>query len=232
MDGKTQKNVVITGAGKGIGFELTKVFLKDSQFRVIAISRNVEQLHLIQSSSLTIIKGDLVYEYESTVEQIIKLNVPIHILVNNAAMILNKPMANISNEELALVMETNFTVPFKLIRDLIPTYIPNSHILNISSMSGFQGSKKFEGLSAYSASKAALASLSECVAVELKNSGVVCNCLALGSVDTDMIKVSIPGIKPGISASDMAIYIYKFCLTGHLNHNGKVLPVITSLNES
>ncbi len=40
-----------------------------------------------------------------------------------------------------------------------------SHIVNISSMGGFQGSSKYKGLSYYSASKAALACLTECLAV-------------------------------------------------------------------
>lgn len=223
-----KKYVLITGAGKGIGLELTKSFLADGNFHVIAVTRNIAQLHTIQTSSLTIVQGDLVIEYESIIQKILDLNISIQVLVNNAAIVLNKSLASVSDEDLALVMETNFTVPYKLIRDLISTYRPGSHIVNISSMSGFQGSKKFEGLSLYSSSKAALACLSECVAVELKDSGVFCNCLALGAVDTDMIKVSIPGLKPGFTAPEMANHIYHFCLTGLLKYNGQVLPITRS----
>jgi NAD(P)-dependent dehydrogenase (short-subunit alcohol dehydrogenase family) len=52
--------------------------------------------------------------------------------------------------------------------------------MNITSMGGFQGSSKFPGLSAYSASKAALGNLTECLAEELKEENVAVNALALG----------------------------------------------------
>ena len=62
------------------------------------------------------------------------------------------------------MMETNFFGPASVIRIVKPFMRPGGHILNISSMGGFQGSLKFKGLSYYSASKAALACLTECLA--------------------------------------------------------------------
>jgi len=220
-----QKTVVITGAGKGIGFELVNRFLIEPDFIVLATSRDVSRLSIIHSPNLHIIKGDLLLDYNYILSQIHSYTTTINYLVNNAALINNSAIEQTTNQMLEQVMQTNFHVPYKLIRDLSNAFINGSHIINIGSMSGFQGSKKFKGLSLYSASKAALASLSECVAEEWVERGVASNCLALGSVDTDMIKVSIPGVKPEISAKNMADYIYDFATKGHKYCNGKVLSV-------
>jgi len=222
------KTVVITGAGRGIGFSLVQSFLSDPDYNVIATSRNIDQLSKIENSRLTIIKGDLNSDYTFIKEQILAACCSISTLLNNAAQILNKPILETSDSDILQVMDTNFNVPYKLIRDLESHFQKGTHIINISSMSGFQGSKKFKGLSLYSASKAALASLAECVAEEWKEKGVCCNCLALGAVDTDMIKISIPGMETRITSNQMAQYIYDFSLKGHQFYNGRVLPVTLS----
>ena len=63
-------------------------------------------------------------------------------------------------------------------------------------MGGYQGSVKFEGLSAYSGTKAALANLTESLALELSNDQIRVNCLALGTVSTEMQQIAFPNIKP------------------------------------
>jgi NAD(P)-dependent dehydrogenase (short-subunit alcohol dehydrogenase family) len=100
-----------------------------------------------------------------------------------------------------------------------------SHIVNISSMGGFQGSSKFNGLSYYSASKAALTCLSECLSTEFMESGISVNCLALGAVQTEMFDEAFPGYSAPVSAKDMAEYISDFALHGHKFFNGKIIPV-------
>lgn len=222
------KTVFITGAGKGIGFEVVKAFLNDPTYNIIATSRNVDRLKDIVDPRLNIITGDLITNYTHIIDEIITKARSIDIIINNAALILNKEIIDVSSDDINNVMQTNFSVPYKLIRDLYPKLIHGSHIINISSMSGFQGSKKFKGLSLYSASKAALASLSECIAEEWRDKHIYCNCLALGAVDTDMIKVSIPGLEPTVTASQMAEYIYNFALKGHIYSNGQVIPVTLS----
>jgi NAD(P)-dependent dehydrogenase (short-subunit alcohol dehydrogenase family) len=103
-----------------------------------------------------------------------------------------------------------------------------SHIVNISSMGGYQGTSKYPGLSYYSASKAALAILSECLAVEFRELGIKVNCLALGSVQTEMFSEAFPGHRASVSAEDMGEFIAEFALTGHKVFNGKILPVAIS----
>jgi 3-oxoacyl-[acyl-carrier protein] reductase len=222
------KTVVITGAGKGIGFAMVNTFLADKDYKVIATSRNVERLRSINHPDLTIIHGDLLNDYTYIKDEILKTSGSITTLINNAALILNRELLEVTDSDIKEVMEINFSAPYKLIRDLFPAFHRGTHIINISSMSGFQGSKKFNGLTLYSSSKAALASLAECVAEEWKERGIFCNSLALGAVDTEMIKVSIPGMEPKISAAQMAQYIYEFSQKGHQFYNGQVLPVTLS----
>jgi NAD(P)-dependent dehydrogenase (short-subunit alcohol dehydrogenase family) len=100
-----------------------------------------------------------------------------------------------------------------------------AHIVNISSMGGFQGTSKFPGLSAYSSSKAALSGLTECLAEELKDKNIAVNCLAIGAVQTEMLAKAFPGYKAPLSAKQMAEFICNFSLTGHLYFNGKIIPV-------
>jgi NAD(P)-dependent dehydrogenase (short-subunit alcohol dehydrogenase family) len=92
-------------------------------------------------------------------------------------------------------------------------------------MGGVQGSAKFAGLSAYSSSKAALCTLTECLAEELKLENISVNCLALGAVQTEMLSKAFPGYRAPLSASEMAEFIVQFARSGHYYFNGKILPV-------
>jgi NAD(P)-dependent dehydrogenase (short-subunit alcohol dehydrogenase family) len=122
-------------------------------------------------------------------------------------------------------MEVNFIAPASIIRIVKPLMKVGSHIVNISSMGGFQGSQKYKGLSYYSASKASLACLTECLASEFLEDGISVNCLALGSVQTEMLEEAFPGFKAPVKAKEMAEFISDFAMKGHKFFNGKILPV-------
>jgi NAD(P)-dependent dehydrogenase (short-subunit alcohol dehydrogenase family) len=111
---------------------------------------------------------------------------------------------------------------------LLPHLDSGAHLLGISSMGGFQGSSKFPGLSLYSASKAALAVLMECLAEELKDRQIKANALALGAAQTEMLAQAFPGYKAPLSAKEMAVFIADFALNGSRYFNGKILPVSVS----
>jgi len=110
----------------------------------------------------------------------------------------------------------------------LPYFSENSHIVNIGSMGGYQGSAKFKGLSLYSSSKGALAILTECLAEELKDRKIFVNCLALGSAQTEMLSQAFPGYQAPLTAREMAEFIVDFSARGHRWFNGKVLPVSLS----
>lgn len=229
-------NIIITGASSGIGFEAALEWIRDSEHTVVAIARNLDnlkRLHQIAKDlnpegkllpvQFDIVSGDYEQGLIPFLQQ--KLNGKIDILVNNAGALINKPFLQQTDDDWYQMFESNVMGHVRMIRNLIPLMNENSHILNIGSMGGFQGSLKFPGLSSYSSTKAALSNLTELLAIELLDKKIVCNCLALGSAQTEMLEKSLPGYQSPIMAFEMGKYIADFALTGHKFFNGKVLPV-------
>jgi NAD(P)-dependent dehydrogenase (short-subunit alcohol dehydrogenase family) len=223
-------NIVVIGGTRGIGKEIVLNLASDVKNKILVAGRNESSLRSLSSKYKNIhsVSLDLSIfdEVKGKFTKAIKEHFEtVNILINVAGGIINKSFENITSEEARKLMETNFIGPASVIRTVIPFMTNGSHIVNISSMGGYQGSSKYPGLSYYSASKAALACLSECLAVELGSLGIKVNCLALGAVQTEMLEEAFPGYKAPVSASDMAEYISWFALNGHKYFNGKILPV-------
>jgi NAD(P)-dependent dehydrogenase (short-subunit alcohol dehydrogenase family) len=231
-------NIIVTGASRGIGFETVKIFAHDRQNHVIAISRSKKGLEELQKSCRNISDFDNVhlFPFDLLNDDYITRLVPgilgkmksIDILVNNAGQLLNKPFGKMEESDFDLMFDANVKTAFNLTRFLLPHFSKNAHIINIGSMGGFQGSVKFPGLSLYSASKGALAILTECLAEELKGRQIKVNCLALGSAKTEMLAQAFPGYEAPLSAGEMASLIAEFSLRGHHWFNGKIIPVALS----
>ncbi len=227
--------VIITGATSGIGLELVKKF-KDSSFRVIAAGRDTAFLKKWikenRVKNIMPLSADLSTEkgIKKIADEVKKTGSPVDILINNAGMFLKKPFKNITLKELQRVYTTNVFAPFLITQQLLPFISKNkgAHIVNIGSMGGVQGSAKFPGLSAYSSSKAALAGVTECLAEELKENNIRINCLALGAVQTNMLKSAFPGYKAPVSAKEMAHFIFNFATQSDKFINGKIIPVSIS----
>lgn len=229
-------NIVITGASSGIGREVALKFSETAGNRIFALARNDAALKSLftgaahgnitgmaaditgTQSSLTKLKNRIENEFQT-----------VDILVNNAGYLVNKPFSEQSREDIAAIVSTNFTGPAAVIKALLPILVKGSHVVNISSMGGFQGSMKFPGLSFYSASKGALAVLTECLAAEYFGRGISFNCLCLGAVETQMFASAFPGYKAPVSAADMAAFIADFAEKGNRFFNGKILPVAMSV---
>lgn len=223
-------DIIITGAGKGIGFELAKYFAGLNDYRVIGLSRNIDQLKTLQAKNLISVSVDLAApDASKTINELIELHsLKPGILINNAGLLINKPFVQLQPEDFDRLFATNVKAAFILTQQLMPHFRPNAHIVNIGSMGGFQGSAKFAGLSLYSASKGALSILSECLAEELKDTGIAVNCLALGAAQTEMLQQAFPGYKAPVTASEMASFIAEFAINGNRYFNGKILPVSLS----
>lgn len=221
------KTVLITGAGRGIGFALTKQFLEEEGFFVIALSRNVNSLSNLNSDRLHAISFDLTVTDFSELKQKLSEFNSIDIIINNAGLLINKVFEELSQTDWQRSMDVNVYGPVKLINACLSKLknAENAHVLNISSMGGFQGASKFPGLSAYSSSKAALACLTECLSEEYKSSGISFNCLSLGAVNTDMLQQAFPGYKAPVESQEMADFIFYFSTQGHRFMNGKNIPV-------
>jgi short-subunit dehydrogenase len=227
-------NILITGASRGIGFETVKKLIADDSNNVIAVSRDEGRLRQLKkecnSPNVNILPYDITGNIELLIRQVEQQVDSIDILINNAGALVNKHFSAITDEELYHIYNVNVFAPFRLIRSLLPLMGRRTatHILNISSMGGFQGSAKFAGLSAYSSSKAAIAGLTECMAEEFKDQDIRVNCLALGAVQTEMLEQAFPGYQAPVTAEQMAEYITHFALNGHKYYNGKILPVSLS----
>ena len=228
-------NIIITGASSGVGFEAVLDLILTNNHKVVALARSEGKL----SRLLEIAKGlnpdcvlypvafDIVHDDYSNLLQFVKsyLDGRVDILINNAGVLINKPFAELLETDFVEMLQSNFIGHVRIIQSLLPVMPAGSHILNIGSMGGFQGSAKFPGLSAYSASKAALHTLTECLAQELIEKQIKVNCLALGSAQTEMLEKAFPGYESPVMAFEMGKYIADFALTGHKFFNGKVLPV-------
>lgn len=223
------KHIVITGTSRGIGFELVKIFAKKGH-RVLALSRNSESVGSLNLENVTNFSCDITNPKDlEKAASLIKADWPkVDVLINNAGALINKPFEEITSEEFNLVYNTNVFGVIELTKSLLPFMKASSHVVNISTMGGVQGSVKFPGLSAYSSSKAAVITLTELLAEEYKETGPSFNVLALGAVKTEMLEEAFPGYKAPLSAREMAEYIAEFGLTGNKFYNGKLLQVSNS----
>jgi len=234
-------DIIVTGASRGIGYEIVKKFAGIPGNRIIALARNKNNLAKLKSDCKPMPSGkgvEIIPTDLSDIGNMTTLLVPhiqrsltkLDILVNNAGYLVNKPFEKTQLQELENIININLKVPFLFIQALI-NLLKNanrSHVLNISSMGGIHGSAKFPGLAAYSAAKGGLGILTECLAEEYRDSGISFNCLALGAVQTEMFEEAFPGFNAPLTPEEMASFIADFAINGAKVFNGKILPVSIS----
>ncbi|HEX8278334.1 MAG TPA: SDR family oxidoreductase [Segetibacter sp.] len=228
-------NIVITGASSGVGFEAVLELCLNISHNIIALAPSKDKLkklydsamHISPQCSLYIADFDIVHgDYIEELIPLIKSSAgTVDVLINNAGRLINKPFEQTSQLDYVEMIQSNLLGHVKMIQNLLPLMSNGAHIVNIGSMGGYQGSVKFPGLAAYSASKAALHTLTECLAVELAEQKIKVNCLALGSAQTEMLEKAFPGYESPVNAGEMGKYIADFAVSGHKFFNGKVLPV-------
>jgi NAD(P)-dependent dehydrogenase (short-subunit alcohol dehydrogenase family) len=231
-------NIIITGASSGVGFEAVIELILSGNHKVIALARSQDKLErlleiahgLNPDCQLYALTFDIVHDDYLGLQQFIEVNVDnkVDILINNAGVLINKPFSQLLETDFVEMLQSNFIGHVRIIQALLSLMPAGGHILNIGSMGGYSGSAKFPGLSAYSASKSALHTLTECLAQELADQDIKVNCLALGSAQTEMLEKAFPGYQSPVLAFEMGKYIADFALTGHKFFNGKVLPVAVS----
>lgn len=234
------KNILLIGGGRGIGLEIALNLVQNPLHHVFVVSKTQSHLATLVKlkneenypGQLTVLQEDISTISKRFTEFLSQIQ-SIDILINNAAVLINKPFIDTSIDDWKSVFDTNLFGIVSVIKECYP-FLGNtnnsSHIVNIGSMGGFQGSKKFQGLTAYSSSKAALANLTEVLAEEFVAIGknVKVNCLALGAVDTEMLHEAFPTYKTSMTAKEMAKYIVWFACNGSDFQNGKTIPVSLS----
>lgn len=229
-------NALLTGASQGIGYYTALSLCEMGVENLVLVSRNIEKLNKLKQACRSISNNTTIYclnlditELLSEKESLVK-NIPFSILdivINNAGLLIHKPFNEFNPADGKEIFDVNFQAPAMLIQSMLPLLSKSkaAHVVNVSSIGGFQGSSKFPGLSYYSASKAAIASLTECLAAEFSETNISFNCLSFGAVQTEMLEKAFPGYKAPITAERMGKYVADFAINGHKYYNGQILPV-------
>ncbi|MEW5894330.1 MAG: SDR family oxidoreductase [Candidatus Omnitrophota bacterium] len=172
------KVILITGCSSGFGMLAASRFASQGHY-VIATMRNLNKQGMLadelkrRQAQTEIYQMD-VLDRESiqyVIREIGAKHGSIDVLINNAGIIIGGAFEDLSDDEIRLVMETNFFGVQNVTRAVIPLMRQkrSGRIINISSISGFYGSP---GLGAYNASKWALEGFSESLYYELKPFGI------------------------------------------------------------
>jgi short-subunit dehydrogenase len=189
------KVFIVTGAGGGIGSELSYALLRRGA-KVVAVDLNKEKLETfknqVNSDNLRIIAVDItdknaVSELPGKVKDLFD---SVEGLINCAGII--QPFVKVKDlnyEAIEKVMNVNFYGTLYMTKAFLPKLLerPESHLVNISSMGGFL---PVPGQSVYGASKAAVKLLTEGLYAELKNTNVHVSIVFPGATQTDITKNS------------------------------------------
>ncbi len=188
-----RKTVVVTGAAKGIGRELTLMLLAKGA-RVAAVDMDEKALEetrdlagkLKDKLSLHNVNISEREAVEQLPAAVIAAHGSVDVIINNAGII--QPFVKIKDLDYAAidkVMKVNFYGSLYMIKAFLPHLLkrPHAHIANVSSMGGFL---PVPGQSIYGASKAAVKLMTEALYSELKNTNVKVSIIFPGGVGTNI----------------------------------------------
>ena len=187
------KRVVITGAGRGIGAALARMFASEGA-KVALISRNETSCGTAAKAinkdfpescrfyGVDVADFDAV---QAVGKEIVTDLGGVDVLVNNAGITRDGLLMRMKSEDWDAVLETNLKGAFNMVKALQRPLMKGTdpRIINISSVIGLMGNA---GQANYAASKAGLIGFSKSVAKELSSRKVTCNAVAPGFIATDM----------------------------------------------
>lgn len=203
MNKLENKVSIVTGAGSGMGKAIALLFAAEGS-KVIATDIDQERLDAL-SVEIKEQGGEFVtlianMANEADIEKMISTAVSTYgtldILVNNAGIMDNfQPVGELENSMMEKVMKINFEGPFKAMRSAIKIFLGkgSGNIINICSIGGIKGGAAG---AAYTASKHALVGLTKNTGYMYSKSGIRCNAIAPGAVNThisetiDMSKIT------------------------------------------
>lgn len=184
------KVFVVTGAGSGMGRELTLELVKRGAYVAGVDMREgaLEETKKLAGKNVEIFPLDVTNtaSVSSLPEQVIKVFARVDGLINNAGII--QPFVKVdqlSMVDVERVMAVNFTGPLLLIRAFLPMLKaqPQAVILNVSSMGAYA---PVPGQSLYGASKAAIAQLTDGLRSELMSTNIIVTTVYPGAINTNI----------------------------------------------
>jgi len=210
---------LITGGGRGIGAATAEALARKGA-QVIVASRTEAELAAtvarIQADGLDATSILLDVADEAAVDAAFaKIAVEfgrLDMLVNNAAMLLSGPFAEMPMVDWDRLLAVNLRgavlcarQAFRLMRER------GGAIVNVSSLGGVPGTEKFPGYAAYTVSKFALTGLTEALAAEGREHNIRVNAVAPGAVDTAMLRQAAPHLRTRTGPADVAKVIAFLC---------------------
>jgi NAD(P)-dependent dehydrogenase (short-subunit alcohol dehydrogenase family) len=192
--GKPPLRILVTGASRGIGREISKQLL-NSGHKVAVTSRTFTELETTvvgyESSSLIIVADSTdTTSADSAINKVIEKWDGLDVLIVNAGDGTSAPIERTSNEIWDQSLAINLTAPFQYIRAAVPTMkaAKFGRIIVVASTAGLEGEAN---VSAYTAAKHGVVGLVRSAAAELLKYGITVNAVCPSYVDTPMTKRSL-----------------------------------------
>lgn len=220
-------NVVITGANRGIGLELAKLFAARGDSVTGVCRETSDELEDIADqviSGIDLTNDESIDAVVAILEQL--LEGPLDLLINNAGLFCNETLNDMNFDTIQQQLDINAIVPLKMACALLPYMATGSKIANITSRMGSIEDNTSGSYYGYRASKAALNAFGKSLAVDLKPKGIAVAQLHPGFVQTRMVGFN-GDISPQEAAAGLAARIDELTLenTGGFWHsNGQALP--------
>jgi NAD(P)-dependent dehydrogenase (short-subunit alcohol dehydrogenase family) len=193
---------LVTGANRGIGRALTEALLERGVKKVYATARDPEALRAVRDRRLVSLRLDVTDADQ--VRAAVEAARDVQLVFNNAGLALARGIADVTVlDQARREMEVNYFGPLRLLQQLAPTLAQNGGgaVVNIGSAAGLTNVPFFP---TYSASKAALHSLTQAARLALGAQGTSVFGVYAGPVDTDMSRELT---LPKTSARDVAFAI-------------------------
>ncbi len=217
-------HVVITGANRGIGLELARLYHREG-WQVTGVCRQsspeLEEVATQVIDNIDVTREEDVRRLTAALE-----GKTIDLLINNAGVLKDEVLGELDLDSIRLQMEVNAIAPLRICEALLANMQRGSKIANITSRMGSIGDNDSGGRYGYRASKAAFNAFGRSLAIDLKDRGIAVAQLHPGFVKTRM--VNFGGlISPEESAAGLAQRISELNLenSGSFWHsNGEELP--------
>ena len=179
------KTLIITGASKGIGFQVAKMAAEKS-YRVINISRSDAAHASIENHNIDLAAPDAANKFALLVEE---LQIDGHItLIHNAAELKSDSAANTATSDFRHTLELNVVAPHILNQILIPKMTQGSGIIYVGST---LSEKAVANTYSYVVSKHALIGMMRSTCQDLANTGIHTACVCPGFTDTEMLRAHV-----------------------------------------